>query len=236
LFLATPDGKAKQISRTRDDLMGFTLGAGDPAVFFASGHPSSGGNLGVIVSTDGGQTWGQIAKGVRGPVDFHQMDASKADAAVIYGVFGGTQVSRDGGKTWAAVGPAPEGLIAIAAGAKDANTLYAATESGLQVSRDGGRTWQAAYLLKRPVSMVHVASDGTVYAYVIGTGLIKNREGDLISWKPLGRLEGDTVMLQFAVGAGRLYAVTQRNEILLSEDDGQTWRPYASAGRGSQTQ
>lgn len=233
LFLATSDGMAKRISRARDDFMGFTLGASDPAVFFASGHPSTGGNLGVIVSTDGGQTWAQIATGVRGPVDFHQMDASKADAAVIYGVYGGMQVSRDGGKTWVVAGPAPDGLIAIAAGAKDANTLYAATQNGLQVSRDGGQTWQAAYLLKRRVSMVHVASNGTVYAYVVGTGLIESREGD-ISWKTLVRLQDDNVMLHFAVGSGRLYATTQRNDILLSEDGGQTWEPYGNSSRRSQ--
>ncbi len=151
LFLVSPDGTAKRISKSADDFMGFTPHPNDPTVFYASGHPSAGGNLGFITSTDGGVTWKQLSKGARGPVDFHQMDVSKADPSVIYGVYSGVvQVSRDAGTTWQMVGPAPDGMIALAAGAKSADAVYAATNTRLEVSRDGGKTWQPAYLLKRP--------------------------------------------------------------------------------------
>jgi hypothetical protein len=35
-----------------------------------------------------------------GPVDFHQMDISKADASVIYGVHWWVPRKWDGGRTW----------------------------------------------------------------------------------------------------------------------------------------
>ena len=74
----------------------------------ASGHPH-GGNLGVVRSSDGGAGWESLDPGVGGPVDFHQLDVSKSDPSVLYGVYGTLQVSRDGGETWRAVAEAPPG-------------------------------------------------------------------------------------------------------------------------------
>ena len=90
---------ATRISDNQNDYMGFTPHPSDSNVFYASGHPASGGNTGFAVSEDGGRTWRQLSKGVRGPVDFHRMDVSRADPGVIYGVYRGLQVSRDGGHT-----------------------------------------------------------------------------------------------------------------------------------------
>jgi photosystem II stability/assembly factor-like uncharacterized protein len=102
------------------------------------------------------------------------MDVSPADPATIYGAYAGRlQVSRDGGRTWQIVGAAPEGLIDLAASAHDPERLYAATQTGLLKSEDGGRTWQDGYWLRRPVTMVHTTPEGAVYAFVIGSGLIR---------------------------------------------------------------
>jgi hypothetical protein len=73
------DGTAELLSERRDDFMGFTPHPTDPHTLFASGHPEGGGNLGFIASTDGGRVWTKLADGVGGPVDFHQMDVSKAE-------------------------------------------------------------------------------------------------------------------------------------------------------------
>src|SRR3546814_10407020 len=93
--------------------MGFTPHPADPEVLYASGHPAGGGNLGFIVSRDGGQSWAKLSDGAGGPVDFHQMDISKADPQVIYGVFVELQKSTDGGQSWSRVGPAPEAIIGL---------------------------------------------------------------------------------------------------------------------------
>jgi photosystem II stability/assembly factor-like uncharacterized protein len=72
--------------------------------------------------------------------------------------------------------------------------------------------------------MVATVADGSVYAYVVGSGLMR-RDGT--TWSVIGPpLDGERFMLHFAVARDRFYAVTQRGEILESRDSGQTWRRY----------
>jgi photosystem II stability/assembly factor-like uncharacterized protein len=173
LFIVQADGTANPLSGRRDDLTGFTPHPTKASILYASGHPAGGGNLGFIVSGDGGTSWRQLGRGVGGPVDFHQIDVSPADSNTIYGASAGNlQVSRDGGHTWEAVGAAPAGLMDLAASSTEAGTLYAATRGGLLKSQDGGVNWQDAYWLHEPATMVHVTAEGAVYAFVVGTGLI----------------------------------------------------------------
>jgi hypothetical protein len=226
LYVATLDGSAQLVSERQDDFMGFTPHPKEPATLFASGHPSSGGNLGFMNSIDGGRTWQQLSPGVSGPVDFHQMDVSKADPRVIYGQFGGLQVSRDGGHSWNRVGAAIEGIIDLAASARDANTLYIATQKGLQVSHDGGNSWRPAMLQTSPATMVDVTQDGTVYAFLVGIGLLRAREPEL-GWEKVDGDLGKRVLLHLAVDPGtptRLLAVAQGQELIVSKDAGKTWQ------------
>lgn len=231
LFVVSPDGKAQQVSDSRDDFMGFTPHPSDLDVLYASGHPAGGGNLGFIVSRDGGKSWSKLADGAGGPVDFHQMDVSKADPAVVYGVFGDLQRSTDGGRSWTVVGPAPEGLIALAASSTDVDRLYAATRGGLKVSTDGGRQWRPAHLLRTPATAVHVMSDGTVYAFIVGTGLVRAPEPGF-QWATIGNGFGDAYVLHLAAvpdgDMHRLYAVTldpgtRAQALHVSRDGGRSW-------------
>lgn len=229
LFVIDAAGKARLVSKTRDDFMGFTPHPTDPSVLYASGHPASGGNLGFIASGDGGRSWRKLSDGAGGPVDFHQMDVSKADPRVIYGAHGAIQRSTDGGQSWTAVGPAPEGLIDLAAGGSP-DRLYAATQKGLLQSSDGGKSWKPAYMSQQPVTVVHVTRDGRIYAYVVGTGLIKAKEPEL-NWKVAGGGFGGSVMLHLAVAPveeRRLYAVVfdpadRSQSLLTSADGGESW-------------
>src|SRR3546814_7481404 len=147
--------------------MGCTPHPSDPDVLYASGHPAGGGNLGCSVSRNGGQTWPKLSDGAGGPVDFHQMDVSKADPRVIYGVDGELQKSTDGGRSWSRVGPAPEGLIGLATSSIDADRLYATTRSGLLVSTDGGRGWRRSQPL---ASMVQMTTEGATSTFIAGPG------------------------------------------------------------------
>jgi photosystem II stability/assembly factor-like uncharacterized protein len=235
LYAVAADGSARRLSPVQD-FMGFTPHPTNPSILYASGHPASGGNLGFIASEDGGESWSQLAEGVGGPVDFHQMDVSPADPKTIYGAYAGQlQVSRDGGGSWEVVGPAPDGLIDLAASSKDPSTLYAATQSGLLKSEDGGRIWLDAYWLRQPATMVHVTPDGAVYAFVIGTGLVETVEPNL-SWQTISKdgFGGDYV-LHFAVDPtshSKLYAISfdpqsKEQAVLASDDAGRTWAPLA---------
>lgn len=233
-FAISPDGTATRLSVNRDDFMGFTPHPSDPGTLYASGHPAEGGNLGFIVSTDGGKTWRQISPGAQGPVDFHQMTVSPADPKTIYGAYAGAlQVSRDGGKTWTIVARAPDRLIDLAASSTDVNRLYAATQAGLLQSTDGGRTWTDAFTLKRPITMVEVTPRGGVYAFVIGTGLIHAPESAL-RWETLASSWGKDYLLHLATdpkNSDRLYAVAGQSGVITSKDGGKSWAPLDSASR-----
>lgn len=230
LFRAGPDGNAELISEVQD-FMGFNPHPNDPKTLYASGHPQQGGNLGFIASIDQGKTWTQVSPGVKGPVDFHQMTVSPADPNTIYGSYGGLQISRDAGKTWKMVGPAPDKLIDLAASAKDADTLYAATESGLLVSRDAGKTWKPN-LEGASVSLVEVTPEGTLYVFVIGRGLVRSKEEPL-SFTELGGDFGGGYLLHLAVdptNPNRLFAATGKSRVLISTDQGRTWNSFGPSG------
>jgi len=227
LFVTGANGRVQQISEVRD-YMGFTAHPTDATVLFASGHPAGGGNLGFIVSKDGGRSWTKLSDGIGGPVDFHQMDVSKADPRVIYGIYDSVQRSADGGQTWERIGPEPNGIISLAASSVDTNTIYAGTQSGLQRSTDGGRSWKP--LSDKPTTMVHVARDGTVYAFMIGTGLVRAAEKN-IAWKVVGKGFGEEYLLHFAADPRdpeKLYAVTFNSRtraqgVIASRDGGEKW-------------
>jgi len=222
-------GAVELVSERTDDFMGFTPHPTDESVLYASGHPAAGGNLGFIASQDGGRSWISLSPGVGGPVDFHQMDVSKAEPSVISGVHGGLQESRDGGGTWEQVGSAPEGLIDLAASAMEPTRLYAATQQGIFVSRDSGAGWEAAHELRRPVSLVEVAGDGTVFAFILGNGLIRAKESSL-DWRPVRNGFGDRYLMHLAIDPGDLnllFAMTQNSELLVSNNAGKSWRVLA---------
>ena len=225
LFRAGPDGKAQRISEVQD-FMGFNPHPSDPIILYASGHPAQGGNLGFIASSDRGASWRQVSPGANGPVDFHQLTVSPADPARIYGVYGDLQMSRDAGKTWAVVASTPEKLIDLAASAKDADTLYAATEGGLLVSKDAGGSW-APVTEGAPVSLVEVTPEGTVYVFLIGSGLMRAEEGSL-DFAELGQ-PGADYLLHLAVdptNPDRLFAATGKSGLLTSTDQGRTWSTF----------
>ena len=229
-YAVTSTGDVEQVSETGDDFMGFTAHPTDPSILYASGHPERGGNLGFIVSGDGGRSWSQVSEGAGGPVDFHSMDVSKSDPDVIYGSFRGLQVSRDGGRTWEIAGPGPARLIDLAASAMDPDTVYAATEAGLQVSRDAGRSWQPTEVAGQPVSLVEVSEDGRILAFVVGLGLLQGKEGSP-EWETLNAEFGGRILLHLAIDPlepERIYAVTLNSEVLASADGGKTWRPFGS--------
>ena len=228
LYLVEPDGNARRISATRDDFMGFTSHPTDPSILYASGHPANGGNLGFIESRDRGRSWARISSGVHGPVDFHQMDVSKVDPRIIYGVYGDLQRSADAGRSWTLVGSAPIGIISLATSSHNADVLYAGTRTGLQRSTDGGRSWQTNSY--RTTTMVYVTRGGTIYAFVVGTGLMRAVEKD-IEWHVLNNDFGDDAIVHFAADPAdqqRLYAVTLHSQtraqrVIASRDGGSTW-------------
>ncbi len=230
LYAAGPDGRVEQVSAREDDLMGFSAHPTEPDILYASGHPPEGGNLGVIGSDDGGATWQQLSGGANGPVDFHQMTVSAADPSVMYGIYGDLQRSTDGGESWDVVGPAPDGTIALAASSLDSDVIYAGTERGIVVSRDGGRDWEPGHLIAAPTTALMVTANGSIYAYMVGQGLLRVDEGDFPRWSRIAEEVAEEPVLHLAADpsdVSNLFAAAIDGSILKSEDGGESWTTKA---------
>lgn len=228
LYRAGPDGTATLVSVVQD-LMGFSPSPLEPRTLFASGHPAGGGNLGLIVSEDAGRTWVQRSPGLQGPADFHMLAVSRADANVMYGVFGALQRSADAGLTWTFAGQVPPRTVDIAASAVDPDRLYAAGVDGLFLSEDAGATWSPLYQ-GSPVSMVELGPRGELFAFALGRGLLVAEDENA----PLETVVTDLGALYLTHLAPdpntptRLFAADQANEVLISEDGGRSWRRFGT--------
>lgn len=230
LLRANADGTAVALSQDRDDYMGFTPAPAGNGRILASGHPAGGGNLGVVVSDDGGATWTQLAPGVGGPVDFHAMTVSRADPDVIYGLSRDLQISRDGGTTWSVAGPAPDRVIDLTTSPAQADTLYAATVGGLMLSSDAGTTWKLIGPANVSTTMVETAGDGSTYAFFGGVGLFKLSPSDG-KWSALASDFGENYILHLVADPAdpaHLVAATDAMAIIESTDGGQTWKPFGT--------
>lgn len=216
---------ATRLGGSLDDFMGYSAVLTSPGTAFASGHPATGGNMGVIRTDDAGQSWSHVSDGLDGPVDFHNMEVSRADPKVIYGIGHDRRVQRstDGGVTWEATGEAPEKLIDIATAPGDSAQLYAATEGGLFLSPDGGVSWQPV-IEGVPVSTIDAAADGIIRAVDLSQGLVIIGGGGEIA-RVSGELP-DGYLLFLAttsVDPLRLAALSAKGRLVVSEDGGASW-------------
>jgi hypothetical protein len=227
LYRASPDGTAIALSDDRSDYMGFTPDPADAGRLLASGHPEGGGNMGVIVSEDGGASWSQLATGADGPVDFHAMTISRADPETVYGLYGDIQVSRDGGASWSVAGPAPGQVIDLAASPSQPDELYAATVDGLMLSSDAARSWAPIGPAGVATTMVEATADASVYAFFAGAGLFQLSPTDG-QWSALASDFGEGYILHLAADPAdpaHLVAVTDSSAVIESVDGGRTWEP-----------
>ena len=208
------------VGESRLDFMSSSVSGG---LFFASGHPETGGNSGVLLSTDGGVSWTFLSQGAEGPVDFHQMTASPAGPTILFGVFAGKlQRSWDAGATWELLGPVPYGLVDLAGSARNSDTLYAATDTGLLKSEDAGRTWAQIYPDAWPVSFVETGPDDTLYAFLQGRGLVRADE-DSLNWTVVSEPLGGEYLTHFVTDGTRAVASTGSGMLLISETGGRDW-------------
>ena len=198
---------------------------GDPYTFYFGAVAG-----GVWKTTDGGLNWTPIFD--KQPVaSIGAIAVAPSDPNVIYGAYGAIQVSRDGGNSWTVTGPAPEGLIQLAASPTTADRLYAATRVGLQVSDDVGATWSTADFDTEVVSMVRGGSGGRLFAFVVGRGLLTAAESDPKAWTPLAGNLGNRILLHLAIDradASRLYAITYEGDVIASADGGRDWQSFGA--------
>lgn len=215
-----------QVGESKDDYMGFSSHPTEPKVFFASGHPSTGGNIGFQKSEDGGFTWKKVSNGINGPVDFHAMTVSATNPDLIFGWYrGAIQRSTDGGKNWQIISNTTFPIVSLAADPKDENIVYAASPQGLMVSKNQGKDW--SFLFSGFVSTIAINPKDSQKLILFSEKLKLARSNDGgKNWEKVEEsFNGDTPLhTSFDKQKPEIiYTLTEKNSLYKSTDSGATW-------------
>lgn len=226
LLVLQNDKDLFKVGEKKDDYMGFSPHPTNPAIFFSSGHPEAGGNIGFQRSKDAGFSWEKVSDGIDGPVDFHAMTVSPANPDLIFGWYRGTvQRSTDGGKNWeiASITKAP--IVSLAADPNDENVVYSASPQGLMVSKNQGKDWDK--LLDGFVSTIAINPQDSqkLTSYSEKQGLAKSEDMGKTWEKTTADFTGETpLFISFNKQQPEvIYLLTEKNSIYKSTDEGNSW-------------
>lgn len=187
-----------KVDKVRADYMAFNAPHDKDLPLYASGHPSSGGNTGLIKSTDGGITWQSVSKVLEPPVDFHAMTLSNSDPNLILGFDSGGRglfKTIDAGNTWENL-EYPEYISALTISPNDSQLIFAGTGNGIYNSNDGGTTWNHIAYEGLTVYAMNFDDQGILFASVDTFGLV--RSDDLgVSWKDLPDIDLTVTSIAF---------------------------------------
>ncbi|WP_346620006.1 F510_1955 family glycosylhydrolase [Blastococcus montanus] len=214
LVRITPGGELTRIADRVQDFMGFTVVG--PGHYLASGHPGAGqegpGNLGLLESTDGGETWETLS--LAGEADFHALDAA---SGMIYGYSGGRLMVSEDGVEWADRGQMR--IADLAADPTEPQRVLATTEAGLVVSEDAGRNVSAVAGAPLLV-LVDIAADGGTAAGVAPDGTVFVSTDGGRTWAERGSAGGAPEAL--TVDGEEVYVAVD-GAVLASTDGGRTF-------------
>jgi photosystem II stability/assembly factor-like uncharacterized protein len=228
-FYHSHDGNLPfKVDIIRADYMAFNAPPITGIPLYASGHPSTGGNTGLIKSTDGGQSWESVAKVLDPPVDFHAMAVSKSDPDTIIGFDSsgrGLFKTTDAGKTWETL-QYPDYISALAISPLDSQMVFAGTGKGIFQSNDGAKTWTQLDQYKG-INILALAFDENGVLYATNQfGL--SRTADL--GKTWEKINGpDLTITSIAVDSQNKiiyvagYSRDGYQEVYRTKDDGSNW-------------
>lgn len=225
LYVQGADGAISRVSKVSDDFMSFAVSPTDSNVFYASGHPKTGGNFGLIKSLDGGVTWQDVSEGLNGPVDFHTMAVDSKNGGNIYGYYAGAlQRSLDGGESWEYLNNAPNQIIQLSAGSAE-DQIYAATTNGLYLSDNQGDSWKLAAFEGETVIAIEVNPvSGQLIANTNAQGLVLSDDnGETWSGSDFGTSDTVLYVASSVSEPTKSYLVTKSLKIYQSTDSGLTW-------------
>jgi hypothetical protein len=210
------NGEASLVADRVQDFMGFTVVG--PGHYLASGHPGPGqdgpSSLGLIESTDGGQTWQTLS--LAGEADFHALEARHG---LVYGVnaMTGEFMVSDDKQTWDTRSQAP--LADFTVSPDDPDLVIGTTQQGPVISSDGGRSFQllqGAPLLQ----FVSWADDGALFG-VQPDGAVHVSSDGGTTWAERGTLGAAPHAFTATTGSDVFAAVD--GAILASHDGGETF-------------
>lgn len=200
------------VGDSQNDLMGFTLSA-DGRTMWASGHPPRGGNLGLLRSSDAGETWVPI--GGAG-ADFHALAVSPADPNRLYASWRGDVLrSDDAGGVFVVAAKLP--VNSFAAHPTDPDVVYAASNRMLKHSDDAGLTWHTL----GDLLTTSVAVSDAVYAG--GQGFVARSTDGGETWTKVPLPHGDATIGSLSARGPIVVAASHQTGVYRSEDGGATW-------------
>ncbi|MFJ3620668.1 F510_1955 family glycosylhydrolase [Streptomyces iakyrus] len=210
----TPDAKGEPelVGDSKDDFMGFTVAGAK--TFYASGHPTSGGNKGLIKSDDAGKTWKSLS--LSGESDFHALDFAHGTVYGYDSTNGLVRTTKDG-VSWKD-GARLEALD-IAVSPQNPGLVLATTADGVARSADGGRTFAKG---EKPVmAFLSWAAKDALYGIDTSGGVHRSSDGGS-TWKKVATVPGGQPQALTAIGAERILAATQTG-VYESKDGGKTF-------------
>jgi photosystem II stability/assembly factor-like uncharacterized protein len=220
LWQLPEEGQAERVGDFGYDFMGFTVVG--PDHFQASGHPTLNDDvpplLGLVESTDGGQTWHSLS--LLGDVDFHALRVVH-DRVYGWSSSDGTFMVSDDGREWDRRSTAPildfvvdpddpEGILATVSESFD--------EARLVRSTDGGRTWEDVD--GPPVARLAWESSDRLWGVGIDGSVWRSSDGGEQWEEVAGRVGGRP---EAFLDAGESLYAAAGGAILESTDDGATW-------------
>jgi photosystem II stability/assembly factor-like uncharacterized protein len=194
-----------------------------PNDLIASGHPQEGSlpeNLGLIHSSDHGETWERV----QGPeADYHELEIAGKQIIGVNAESPDIQVSGDGGANWETRTP-PAAPIDVVVNPSDANQWAVSTEQGTFVSSNAGQSWRprdttfgARLVWPRKDALYSVDRNGKVRVSPDGGR----------RWEDRGDVGG--LPSEVAVGRqGEVLAAVVGGKIRRTKDGGRTWSTVAT--------
>jgi BNR/Asp-box repeat len=220
--LSTPKGSG---TLTKDVIVRFEK----PGTIIASGHSGEAALppvLGILRSTDKGETWEPISG--LGEADYHEIEVVGDRIFALRNEDPGMiQISDDGGKTWdTREAPSVAAPIDVAVNPGDPKIWAVSTDQGIFVSQNEGRSWRqrdttfgARIAWGAPDALYAAGKDGKVSKSADGGG----------SWQEVGSIGAGPKEL-IVSPKGELYASVSGPEIRRSTDGGATWSKVIALG------
>ena len=195
---------------------------GEPALL------AVGGDDGVRLSRDGGETWSRTGADAPGLAQVESLAFDPVDPRVLYaGTWRQAFRTRDGGVTWVRIA---EGMVLDATiyswdfSGSDPRDIWVSTCGWVYRTRDGGDRWtrfkngftnRRSHAVRRdPVR------PGVVYAATVG-GLHRSMDGGE-TWSRISRESLVVTALDVDRTTGRLYVGTEGEGVFTSDDGGAT--------------
>lgn len=165
--------------------------------------------------------------------DYHSLLVDPADPQrIVLGTHSGLYESTDGGRSWEFA--RLEGQDAMNLARASGETVWTAGHNVLARSTDGGATWEDVRPEGLPSLDVHgFAVDPrdpeTLWAAVAGEGLYRSTD-DGLSFGLVSKRVGGAVMALGVLPDRRILAGDMEQGLLVSKNDGKSWRQTLAAG------